>query len=65
MEESQLIASSLIDHFVPYLPLERKHVILCIEKYLKSRFVTPTKKRVESIADSMNVCICSSFTFYL
>ncbi|VDD91729.1 unnamed protein product [Enterobius vermicularis] len=54
MEESQLIASSLIDHFVPYLPLERKHVILCIEKYLKSRFVTPTKKRVESIADSMN-----------
>ncbi|KAJ1372270.1 hypothetical protein KIN20_034379 [Parelaphostrongylus tenuis] len=33
----ELISSHLIDHFVPFLPLERRHVILCTISYLKSQ----------------------------
>ncbi|PIO67606.1 hypothetical protein TELCIR_10632, partial [Teladorsagia circumcincta] len=33
----ELISSHLIDHFVPFLPMERRHVILCTIGYLKSQ----------------------------
>uniref|UniRef100_A0A0R3PUL7 Torsin-like protein n=1 Tax=Angiostrongylus costaricensis TaxID=334426 RepID=A0A0R3PUL7_ANGCS len=32
----ELISNHLIDHFIPFLPLERRHVILCTISYLKS-----------------------------
>lgn len=34
--KSDVIASSLIDHYVPFLPLEAKHVELCILRAFKN-----------------------------
>uniref|UniRef100_A0A914X4L7 Torsin n=1 Tax=Plectus sambesii TaxID=2011161 RepID=A0A914X4L7_9BILA len=50
---SQLISSHLIDHFVPFLPLERQHVMLCIRDYLKLKGYEPTEDRIKTIADSL------------
>uniref|UniRef100_A0A914VBV2 Torsin n=1 Tax=Plectus sambesii TaxID=2011161 RepID=A0A914VBV2_9BILA len=50
---SQLISGHLIDHFVPFLPLERQHVMLCIRDYLKLMNHEPTEDRIKSIADSL------------
>ncbi|WKX93918.1 hypothetical protein Q1695_011296 [Nippostrongylus brasiliensis] len=33
----ELISSHLIDHFIPFLPLERRHVILCTKWYMMSQ----------------------------
>lgn len=33
--KSQLIDSHIIDHYVPFLPLEKIHVVQCIEAELK------------------------------
>ncbi|EYB94909.1 hypothetical protein Y032_0166g86 [Ancylostoma ceylanicum] len=33
----ELIKSQLIDHFVPFLPLERRHIYSCTAFYLKSQ----------------------------
>ncbi|VDL79770.1 unnamed protein product, partial [Nippostrongylus brasiliensis] len=33
----ELISNHLIDHFIPFLPLERRHVILCTKYYMMSQ----------------------------
>lgn len=33
--KSQMIDSHIIDHYVPFLPLEKKHVEQCIEAELR------------------------------
>lgn len=35
LKKSRLIDSHIIDHYVPFLPLEKKHVKQCIEAELK------------------------------
>ncbi|KJH50686.1 Torsin [Dictyocaulus viviparus] len=51
-----LISNHLVDHFVPFLPLERQHVILCAISYLKSQGradLAADDELVQSIADSL------------
>lgn len=51
---SNLIAHHLIDHFVPFLPLEREHVKLCIRDYFRWKNITdPTTEQVTAIADML------------
>ena len=37
LKRSSLIDHHQIDHFVPFLPLERTHVKKCVEDYLKDK----------------------------
>ncbi|XP_075227673.1 torsin-like protein isoform X2 [Lycorma delicatula] len=46
LKDSDLIKYSLVDHFVPFLPLEHKHVVKCIEAELhriKKEFLASQK----------------------
>ncbi|KAK6050686.1 Torsin [Cooperia oncophora] len=52
----ELISSHLIDHFVPFLPMERRHVILCTIGYLKSQGredLVKDDELVQRIVDSL------------
>lgn len=53
LQMSELISRHLIDHFIPFLPLERRHVLLCIRDYIESRGFTPTDERITNIAESL------------
>jgi hypothetical protein len=56
LKTSELISRHMIDYFVPFLPLERKHVILCIRNYLESaHYEGVSKERIEELADSLQV----------
>ncbi|CAC44293.1 Torsin-like protein [Caenorhabditis elegans] len=37
LQMSELISNHLIDHFVPFLPLQREHVRSCVGAYLRKR----------------------------
>ncbi|XGW10866.1 hypothetical protein V3C99_012402 [Haemonchus contortus] len=52
----ELISSHLIDHFVPFLPMERRHVILCTIGYLRSKGredLVKDDELVQRIVDSL------------
>uniref|UniRef100_F1LAK3 Torsin-1B n=1 Tax=Ascaris suum TaxID=6253 RepID=F1LAK3_ASCSU len=53
LKMSELISTHLIDHFIPFLPLERRHILLCIRDYMNAYNFTPTDERVAEIADSL------------
>merc|ERR1712223_1089133 len=53
LHHSSLIDSSLIDVFLPFLPLERKHVRLCVEREAGRRNITLTAEQVGEVADSL------------
>ncbi|VDN04087.1 unnamed protein product [Thelazia callipaeda] len=53
LKMSHLISAHLIDHFVPFLPLERRHVLLCIKEYMSSQSFEPTAERIRTVADSL------------
>ncbi|VDD91730.1 unnamed protein product [Enterobius vermicularis] len=53
LKTSELISRHLIDHFVPFLPLERKHILLCIRDYLRSQGYTVTNERITDIAETL------------
>ena len=48
-----MIDSSLIDVYVPFLPLERKHVKLCVEKEAGERNLTMSSEQVSKVVDSL------------
>ncbi|XP_043841680.1 LOW QUALITY PROTEIN: torsin-1B [Dromiciops gliroides] len=50
---SGLIDKSLIDYFVPFLPLEYKHVKMCVRAEMKSRGFTIDEEVVTKVADEM------------
>merc|ERR1719348_1427161 len=37
LKRSSIVDHHLIDHFVPFLPLERTHVKKCVEDYLREK----------------------------
>jgi hypothetical protein len=41
---SDTIKSNLIDHYVPFLPMERRHIKMCIIDEFKQRNVTSPKE---------------------
>lgn len=44
------IKNNLIDHYIPFLPLEEKHVIMCIKDEFRYRKVeNPTKEHIEEV----------------
>ena len=48
---SVLIESNLVDLFVPFLPMEREHVRMCVEA--EAKHFSFTRAQIESIVDSM------------
>uniref|UniRef100_A0A8C5RT42 Torsin n=1 Tax=Laticauda laticaudata TaxID=8630 RepID=A0A8C5RT42_LATLA len=50
---SSLIDRNLIDYFVPFLPLEYKHVKMCIRAEMKSRGNVIDEEIVEKVAEEM------------
>ncbi|VDN60649.1 unnamed protein product [Dracunculus medinensis] len=53
LKMSELISNHLVDHYVPFLPLERRHILLCIRDYLELRGLHPTNNQITAIADSL------------
>jgi len=53
LHRSAVIDSSLIDLYVPFLPLERRHVRLCVEKERLSRNISMKEEEVESLVGSL------------
>ena len=45
-----MIGSSLIDVYVPFLPLERRHIKLCVEKEGRDRGLRLTEAELTEIA---------------
>ncbi|KFQ39263.1 Torsin-1B, partial [Mesitornis unicolor] len=50
---SSLIDRNLIDYFVPFLPLEHKHVKMCIRAEMRARGYAVDEKIVQAVADEM------------
>ncbi|XP_078406228.1 torsin-1A-like [Cetorhinus maximus] len=50
---TSLIDKNLIDYFVPFLPLEYKHVKLCVKEELKARGYEEDEQIMTEIADEM------------
>ncbi|XP_035683219.1 torsin-1A-like [Branchiostoma floridae] len=50
---SSLIEKNLIDVFIPFLPLERQHVKLCIRDDLRAKGHTVTEDVVTKVADEL------------
>ena len=49
-----MIEKSLVDVFVPFLPLERRHVKTCIRNEFERRDVADwTESQVEEVADQL------------
>merc|ERR1712228_729593 len=55
LQYSRMIEKNLVDVFVPFLPLERRHVKTCIRNELNRRHVsdTWTEKMVDNVADQL------------
>jgi len=53
LHRSAVIDSSLIDVYVPFLPLERKHVKLCVESEARSRNLTMHEEQVMTVVNSL------------
>ncbi|KAL5283087.1 TOR1A family protein [Megaselia abdita] len=51
LKKTSLIESHLVDHFVPFLPLERKHIRLCLEKEYFKWGQFPKESDVSEIID--------------
>ena len=54
LHHSSVIDSSLIDVYVPFLPLERQHVRRCVIKEAKDRNLTMTEEDIMGIVDSLS-----------
>ena len=49
-----MIGSSLIDVYVPFLPLERRHVRMCVEKEAADRNISLAEADLLAIVDSLS-----------
>ena len=51
---SDIMARSMVDHFIPFLPLERKHVKRCIEDFIRNKYLTGRNEEfLESVANEL------------
>ena len=46
-----LYAEQIIDEFVPFLPLEKRHVVRCVQSYLQSRHLQISDAKLARILD--------------
>ncbi|CAB4064925.1 TOR1 [Lepeophtheirus salmonis] len=54
LKKSNIIGQHLVDHYIPFLPLERKHVRMCIEKELGDRNENLPDSKIIQILNSLN-----------
>jgi len=54
LHKSSVIEKSLIDVYVPFLPMERSHVKRCIEREVEARNASLSEKQIQGIADELN-----------
>lgn len=47
LKKTSLIEAHVIDHFIPFLPLEKSHVYKCIEREFKRWNISPRKEVIE------------------
>lgn len=69
LKNAGIITSSLIDHFVPFLPLEKRHIEKCVRKEFERLGKVPTEEQVEWVEFhfTINASIFDgliSFTFH-
>lgn len=50
---SSIIDRNLIDYFVPFLPLEQRHVKMCVRAEMAARGYAVDEKIVQEVADEM------------
>lgn len=58
LKTSRLITRHMIDYFIPFLPLERRHIIMCFKDYLRNRNIDENEveyEKIEKLADSLHV----------
>uniref|UniRef100_A0AC35GH91 Torsin n=1 Tax=Panagrolaimus sp. PS1159 TaxID=55785 RepID=A0AC35GH91_9BILA len=53
LKNSEIIGKHLIDYFIPFLPLTRTHVLLCIRDYAKQEGIYLTPEQEEKIAEGL------------
>jgi len=53
LQYSRMIEKSLVDVFVPFLPLERQHIKICIKNELKRRGLEEDPQVVERVAEEL------------
>lgn len=46
LKSASMITSSLIDHFLPFLPMEKRHVIQCVQAEFRKLGKTPTDDQI-------------------
>lgn len=49
MSRASLIENNLIDHYIPFLPLEKRHLVKCLEAEFKHWNQTPDPEIIETI----------------
>uniref|UniRef100_A0A1I7UYW1 Torsin n=1 Tax=Caenorhabditis tropicalis TaxID=1561998 RepID=A0A1I7UYW1_9PELO len=54
LQMSELISNHLIDHFIPFLPLQREHVRSCVGAYLRKRGRSDLVSNVEFVERVLN-----------
>jgi len=53
LQYSRMIEKNLVDVFVPFLPLERKHVKICVRNEFRRREVEFSEDMVDKVADEL------------
>ncbi|XP_042211718.1 torsin-1B-like isoform X2 [Homarus americanus] len=53
LHKSEIIQHSLVDHYIPFLPLERRHIELCARDEIIRRGHKATKDLIKKVADEM------------
>jgi len=54
LQYSRVIEKNLVDVFVPFLPLERRHVKICVKNELRSRGLEEDEQVVERVTDQLS-----------
>jgi torsin-1 len=47
LQNSGPIEAGVIDHFIPFLPLEKRHVEKCIKSEFAKLYVVPNTEQIE------------------
>lgn len=55
LHKSDLVAKNLIDYYVPFLPLEKRHVKLCARDYIVTKYGTLKEKANDEFLEKVSV----------
>lgn len=63
LKDANILLANLVDHFVPFLPMEREHVKECVRAELKRRKEPIDEKLVTQVSNEMEYFPSSSPMF--